>query len=267
MTQAVALTEAKRLQAAMGRWEVPCSIELQAGRGSDPWGVYKKYHRMWHHTVSTYRVGGSLTPVLWLVKVGRPDVIGPLCNGYIGYDRVFRIICMGEANHPGLGGPITIDGVRIPLNSARRPTFGIEVEGGLQTWEEIDRLGPDMLQVMGRADCALAEWSNRPLTSQMEHKTWAPTRKVDRKDFDAARVRGIALTRKWHAIEEDDMPLTDTDLAKIGAIVDAKIEAKAQDFKNWARLGANEAARQPDVGKGRTLGSRLDDIDSAIAAD
>jgi hypothetical protein len=33
----------------------------------------------------------------------------------------------------------------------------------------------------------------------MEHKTWAPTRKVDRKDFDGARVRGIALTKKWFA--------------------------------------------------------------------
>jgi hypothetical protein len=137
--------------------------------------------------------------LLWLVKAGRPDVIGPLANGYLGYDRVYRILCMGEANHPGLGGPIVIDGVRIPQNSARKPTWGIEVEGGYQTWEEIDKLGPDMLQTMGRLDCALAEWSRRPLTSQMEHKTWAPARKVDRKDFDVARTRGIALSRKWFA--------------------------------------------------------------------
>jgi hypothetical protein len=206
MSESQARAAAAELKTAMNVWGVTCSIELQSGRGTDPWGVYTKYHRMWHHTVSTYKVGGNLTPCLGIVKNGRPDVPGPLCNGYIGYDRIFRIICMGEANHPGLGGPITIDGVRIPENSARKPTFGIEVEGGLQTWEDIDDLGPDMLEVMGRADNALAEWSGRPLTSQMEHKTWAPTRKVDRKDFDGARVRGIALTRKWFALANPPPP-------------------------------------------------------------
>jgi hypothetical protein len=221
VTEAAARDRAADLKAAMNRWGVTCSVELMAGRGSDPWGVYTKYHRMWHHTVSTYWPGNNLTPVLGICKHGRSDVPGPLCNGYIGYDRVFRIICMGEANHPGLGGPITIDGVRIPENSARKPTFGIEVEGGLQTWEDIDDLGPDMLEVMGRADCALAEWSRRPLTSQLEHKTWAPTRKVDRKDFDAARQRGIALSQKWFNLTnpEDDMPLTDAEIAKIAEAV------------------------------------------------
>ena len=199
MTQAQAVDEAGRLKRILEAWGVRCSVELQAGRGTDPWGVYRKYHRMWHHTVSTFRVGGSLTPVLHLVKVGRPDVIGPLANGYLGYDLIYRLICMGEANHPGVGGPITIDGVTVPRNSARRPTWGTEVEGGVQSWEEIDRLGPDMLQTMGRADNALAEWSARPATSQMEHSTWATPigRKIDRLNFDRERVRGIALTRQW----------------------------------------------------------------------
>lgn len=217
MTQVQAEAAALALKATAEDWGVRTSVELQSGRGTDPWGVYTKYHRMWHHTVSTYVPGGNLTPCLWLVKVGRPDVVGPLCNGYIGYDRVFRIICMGEANHPGLGGPITIDGVRIPENSARKPTFGIEVEGGIQTWEDIDDKGPDMLEIMGRVDGALADWSRRPDTSQMEHKTWAPERKVDRKDFDADRDRGIALTRKWSAVHNSPAPhpLEDPDMALI----------------------------------------------------
>jgi hypothetical protein len=205
VTQSQAEAAAAGLKATMVKWGVKCSIELMSGRGTDPWGVYTKYHRMHHHTAATpYQPGGNLTPSLFICKFGRSDVTGPLCNGYGGYDLVYRIICMGEANHPGLGGPITIDGVSIPENSARKPTWGTEWEGGFQSWEEIDQLGPDMLQFMGRADCALAEWSRRPLTSQMEHKTWAPTRKVDRKDFDAARVRGIALSRKWFELAGDD---------------------------------------------------------------
>jgi hypothetical protein len=66
---------------------------------------------------------------------------------------------------------------------------------------------------------------------------------------------------------EDDMPLNDTDLAKIGKLIDDKLDAKAEDFKGWARLGVNAAARQPHTEDGRTLGGRLDDIDNAIAAD
>jgi hypothetical protein len=232
VTQEQAKASAARLKTAMLDWGVRCSIELRAGRGSDPWGVYTKYHRMHHHTAATpYKPGGNLTPSLFICKNGRSDVPGPLCNGYGGYDLVYRIICMGEANHPGLGGPITIDGVRIPQNSARKPTWGTEWEGGFQSWEEIDRLGPDMLQFMGRADCALAEWSNRPLTSQLEHKTWAPDRKVDRKDFDAARTRGIALTKKWFALGDDD----DMTPAECEAVV-RKVLNEGTGFgqANWA---------------------------------
>jgi hypothetical protein len=175
---------------------------------------------------------------------------------------------MGEANHPGLGGPITIDGVSIPKNSARKPTWGTEWEGGFQSWEEIDRLGPDMLQFMGRADNALAEWSRRPLTSQMEHKTWAPDRKVDRKDFDAERRRGIALTKKWHD-QGDDMFGTDDetrlkwlvkflrgnedDVAELGTSLDRHVKAvlekelstsgsvTRQKVRELAFLGAEDA--------------------------
>lgn len=191
MTFAAALADARDLKATMERHGVRCSIELVGGRGPDPWATPTKYLRMHHHTVSTFRPGGNMTPCLALVKAGRSDVPGPLCNGYGGYDLVYRIICMGLANHPGAGGPITIDGVRIPKDSARAPTWGTEWEGGLQAWESI----PGMLEFMGRADNALAEWTGRPLTSQLEHKTWAPTRKIDRKDF--TRDRGIALTRQW----------------------------------------------------------------------
>jgi hypothetical protein len=60
---------------------------------------------------------------------------------------------------------------------------------------------------------------------------------------------------------EEDMPLTDADIAKIEKMIDAK----AESFKDWARLGVNAAARQTDDSSGRTLGSRLDDIAEAVA--
>lgn len=217
MTYAQSLADARDLKAVMARWGVRCSIELQGGRGGDPWATPTKYLRMHHHTVSTYRPGGNMTPVLSLVKTGRPDVVGPLCNGYGGYDLVYRIITMGLANHPGAGGPIVIDGVRVPQDSARGPTWGTEWEGGIQTWETI----PGMLEFMGRADCALAEWSGRPLTSQLEHKTWAPDRKVDRKDF--TRSRGIALSRTW-AAHGGDTHMSAEDVEELKEHIDTKLE-------------------------------------------
>jgi hypothetical protein len=269
MTQTQALAEARDLKATMEAWGVRCSIELQAGRGSDPWAVPAKPLRMHHHTVSTFRVGGNLTPCLSLVKNGRPadNIPGPLCNGYGGYDLVYRIICMGLANHPGAGGPIRIDGVLVPADSARGPTWGTEFEGGLQTWEEIDRLGPDMLQFMGRADNALAEWSERPLTSQLEHKTWTD-RKVDRKDFPRDRSRSIALTKTWSThkpsdpgddemhLDEDDKTIVRNILKQeMPAIIDARVEAKLNEMlseggsvarvklRELAKLGADDAIK------------------------
>ena len=202
MTYAQCLADARDLKAAMEHHGVRCSIELVAGRGSDPWASVRKYLRMHHHTVSRYVPGGNMTPVLALCKTGRSDVPGPLCNGYGGYDLVYRIICMGLANHPGAGGPVTIDGVRIPADSARGPTWGTEWEGGLQEWATI----PGMNEFMGRADNALAEWSNRPLTSQLEHSTWT-TRKIDRLHMD--RADGIALTRRWAGQEGPELDATE----------------------------------------------------------
>lgn len=201
MTQAQCMAAAQELKRHMNAHGVRCSIELIPGRGTDPWALVKKYLRMHHHTASWYKgVGGPMTPTLSLVKKGRPDVIGPLANGYGGFDLIYRIICMGLANHSGLGGPITIDGVFVPEDSGRGPTWGTEWEGGFQDYETI----PGMMEFMGRADAALADWTRRPLTSQLEHSTWAPDRKIDRRKF--TRARGIALTQKWANVTSPTPP-------------------------------------------------------------
>lgn len=219
MSREQAYRDAEALKKHIEGVGVPCSIELRSGRGADPWASIRKSLRMHHHTASWYKgPKGNLTPTLYLCKNGRPEdnLPGPLCNGYGGYDGIYRIICMGEANHSGRGGPITIDGVHVPRDSARKPTWGTEWEGGYQDWEDINipRYPDGMLEFMGRVDVALAHWSGRPLTSQLEHSTWT-SRKIDRKNF--TREKGIALTTKWSkaspepgpepepTLEDDDM--------------------------------------------------------------
>lgn len=203
MSRATAMAEAKRLKAIMERHGVRCSIELQPGRpwSGDEW-LSRKFGIMNHHTAGSRK---GLTPSLALCKKGRTGIPGPLCNGYGGRDRVYRIITLGLANHPGQGGPLVVSGVRIPRDSARPSMWGTEWEhDGVTPWPA------EMREFMGRANAALLEWLGRPIAASIEHSTWAPTRKIDRNGYTA--TSGQAEIRKWKG--DDDMPLSSDDVRK-----------------------------------------------------
>lgn len=208
--QATALAEAKKLKAVMARHGVQASIELQVGRpwAGDDW--YSQKHALINHHTAGARTG--LTPSLALVKRGRgTDLPGPLCNGYGGRDFIYRIICMGLANHPGAGGPITLAGFTVPKDSARISTWGTEWEhDGVSPWPA------DMQSFMGRANAALVEYLDIPVARSIEHSTWAPRRKIDRYLYTAESGQreiktwagAVASTTKPKP--EDDVELDDT---------------------------------------------------------
>jgi hypothetical protein len=190
MSQAKALSEARRLQAIVQRFGVKCTIELKVGRpwAGDDWYSEKEV-LMNHHTAGP---SSGLTPSYAVCRNGRPGVPGPLCNGYGGRDLVFRIVTMGLANHPGAGGPLTVAGVTMPKDSARIASFGIEWEhNGVSDWPS------PMMEFMGRVGAAVLEWMGRPLLASIEHKTWAPERKIDRNDFSQSGSTGQALIKKY----------------------------------------------------------------------
>lgn len=213
-----ALEKARALKRVMLDHGVPeVSIELQAGRPTD-YGVFDALYvvdEMSHHTVS--RPGENRTPCLSLVKVGRSDLPGPLCNGYGGWDLCYRIITFGYANHPGEGGPLTVPGFSggsftIPKDSARRYAWGTEWEGGLAAadWDHVltnPRTGDKMTmrEFMGRSNAALREYHK--IAHHSEHSTWAPLRKIDRLGYDA-KLGTAELLR--YTGEEDDMPDRET---------------------------------------------------------
>jgi hypothetical protein len=163
--------------------------------GSDWWT--RKVVSMNHHTAGPMT---GLTPTLALVKRGRSDLPGPLANGYGGRDHVYRIITMGLANHPGEGGPITVAGFTIPRDSARISCWGTEWEhNGVDPWPG------DMRDFMTRSNAALLEWMDRPALASIEHKTWAPTRKIDRNRYDQDGRTGQVDVRMYLESLEDDM--------------------------------------------------------------
>lgn len=193
MSRATALTKARRLkEIVQGKYGVRTSIELMTGR-TGSWDNNAFIGDLGHHVVSR-RSQGS-TPFLWLVKQGRSDVPGPLSNGYLGFDEVFRIITFDYANHPGIGGPMTLPGGRIPENNGRPYLFGVEVEGGIT----LDDWPASFREVQARMFAGILEFLGRDERSHAEHGTWT-RRKVDRIYYynhlsEARREIAVALGR------------------------------------------------------------------------
>lgn len=202
MSFEAAQTAANRLREALLDHGVRAvSIELQQGSGGSGWGVAPFVRGLGHHIAS--RPSQGLTPGLALVKRGRSDLAGPLCNGYGGYDLVARIITMAWANHPGAGGPWSVPGWgTVPVDNGRPYIFGWEFEGGFEPYTD------EMHDFMARCGAGTLDWlGNAPLECWDEHKGWAGPRKPDRIGYTTASGRArIAAVRGTPKIEEiDDM--------------------------------------------------------------
>lgn len=211
-----ALKKARSMRDILLAHGVPeVSIELRQGRPSSygTWDALFTVAEMSHHTVSRY--GTNKTPCLALVKNGRSDLPGPLCNGYGGWDLCYRIITFGYANHPGSGGPKTVPALTagkftIPKDSARRYVWGTEFEGGLSKadWDKVltnPRNGKKMTyrEFMGRVNAALEEFLEIHEGAHLEHSTWT-SRKIDRLGYTQAS--GIAEKKKYKAKPKKEKP-------------------------------------------------------------
>lgn len=215
MTYNAAVARANSLRNVLLSYGVKAvTIELVEGRGGSGWSAENFVATMGHH-IATYRTQG-LTPGLKVVKFGRSDLPGPLCNGYGGFDEVARIICMGWANHPGQGGPYTVEAGTIPKDNGRPYLFGWEFEGGMV---ESD-FTPSYRVFMARCLAASLDWLNRTQYSHLEHKTWAPTRKVDRLGYTLAEARAEIVAQG----EQDMTPEQEATLNKLVA-VEAQLKA------------------------------------------
>ena len=216
-----ALSNARAMRTVMLDYGVPeVDISLLPGRPS-PFGVWNSgffVAEMSHHTVSRYSPR-NLTPILSVVRNGRPGLDGPLANGYGGWDLCYRIITFGYANHPGAGGPFTVPALHagrftIPKDSARRYAWGTEFEGGLNEadWDRVltnPRNGKKMTfrEFMGRANAALEVALEIHHEAHLEHSTWAPGRKPDRLHY--TRAKGIAEKTKYRKSTTEKLPVVD----------------------------------------------------------
>ena len=295
--RASAMSRARVMREILLDYGVPeVSIELVEGRptfGEDTWNACKPVALLSHH-IASRPTPTNPTPGLSLVTKGRSDLPGPLCNGTAGVDLVYRIKCMGWANHPGVGGPWTVHGpcgaYTIPEDVGRPYLWGTEYEGGFDnaTWDRMytnKRTGDEMTfrEFMGRANAGLAHaiWlinghGRHPSREDDlsgyhgEHKTWAPGRKPDRLDYTTES--GRAELRRYQ--QEDDMP-TPEELWNFpidpvgGAPDDPAIPAKRMLAQAHNRAkGARESARAAEKAAEHalTLAQKNRDALKALAA-
>jgi len=236
MSQSEAVARARQLREALLDYGVKkVSIELVKGRGSGGWSDTRFVGTLGHHIVSRRSQGN--TPFLNLVKVGRSDLPGPLANGYGGFDEVARIICMGWANHPGAGGPITVEAGTIPRNNGRPYLFGWEFEGGIdpKDWPESFRV------FMARCLAGTLAWLGRTERSHADHKDWAPTRKVDRLGYTLSVARNeianvLNETRRptmYLPLKRSEATLRKSDVAAIAYLLNAAYGTKLPGDGTW----------------------------------
>lgn len=295
----LAVERAQRIRAIMLAFGVPeVSIEIQAGRpsGGDIYNSLNPVSVISHH-IASMPSASNPTPGLSLVKRGRSDLPGPLANGTAGMDLVYRILTLGWANHPGYGGPWTVrsplGSFTIPKDNARPYAWGTEYEGGYTNavWDATytnKRTGARMTyrEFMGRCNAALtyAIWQEgissrgkaRLITPGLdlsgchgEHKSWAPSRKPDRKDYSTESGRNELrpfYTRTIYKQQEDDdvsaqdvwdhqIPIYDGDKGetKAARVVLSQTHNRAENARRVSRANAAETKALRSIIRGMAL--------------
>jgi hypothetical protein len=229
MPRKKALRRAKRVREVLLDYGVPeVRIHLNEGRptyGEDPWNACKPVAVMSHH-IASFPTVENPTPGLDLVQRGRSDLAGPLCNGTAGVDLIYRIVCLGWANHAGEGGPWVVRGpvgsYRIPKDVGRPYIWGTEYEGGYddRTWDRVyqnsrTKKKMDFREFMARANAGLVHaiweingkgkktsvWDNLSTYHGEHGMPWADGRKTDRRGYVSSPRRGRREIRSIERLE------------------------------------------------------------------
>src|SRR5262245_44502120 len=117
-----------------------------------------------HHTAGPAQSAGYTTPSLAICVRGRPDLPGPLCNWYLGYDNVAYVVASGRANHAGIP-----DGGNCRGMTGNTTAWGVEVEH-----PGTFPLAADRIDILARGVAAVIRGTATE-DKVVSHSEWAPS--------------------------------------------------------------------------------------------
>jgi N-acetylmuramoyl-L-alanine amidase len=172
-----------------------------------------------HWTAGPKNAKDKARPSLAVVTNGRPGIPGPLCNVYLGRDGTCVVVAAGRANHAGQGGFRGLVG-----NSA---AYGIEAEsGGDNDWTDAQK------RAYPRLIAALLHGLGRDASWACGHNEWAPTRKIDIRDWPMSAMRDQVA-----AILSGSEPAPDPTKEKIDVYAFAIYSAPGEGFAYFGGPG------------------------------
>lgn len=194
-----------------------------------------------HHTATPASRRGDL-PSLKILRDGRSDLPGPLCQVAGGRSGRVYVIAAGKANHGGPG-----DWKSVKSSSL---TVGIEMEhpGDGSSWN------PHQLRSFDLISVALLDMLGQKSDMYCGHREWAnpPGRKPDPRGVDLnlqrARLQAHLLNGPVRSsTEEDDMKLfvvTGPDGMDYSTDLHTARRFKSQENKNaWVNLAKSKGAK------------------------
>jgi hypothetical protein len=191
---------------------------------------------IWHHTATPR--SASDAAVRKLLAGGRTDLAGPLCHLGLERDGVYVVIAAGRANHAGYGEPWGNDSIGIEAYN----------EGTGEPWP------PAQVDAYRRGTAAICAHLALGVDRVRAHREVDPGRKVDPVGLDMRHERAEVqkiLTPPKPPPEDDDMPLTPTEIGAIAkAVWDRKVHFLGdemqpatlvmRDIATHARVGARQ---------------------------
>lgn len=235
----------------MAGWEA-----RQSRAGYDPQGI------VWHHTATG--PNWSNAKVRALLRDGRSDLGGPLCQLGLERDGTFVVVAAGRANHAGFGDPWGNDSIGIEAynNGTGEPWPAVQVEA-------YDR--------GTAAICAHLGWD--PMRKVRAHREVDPDRKIDPAGLDMDERRAAVAA----VLEDDDMALNADDKKwisdQLGIVAGARSAQDAADGKvrsevwRWSResvILARQIAKQDptvDIDEAAIAALVLEGLDPAAIAE
>ncbi len=152
--------------------------------------------QLFHHDAFSEAVSDARA--LEVLIGGRPDLRGPLQNGWIDSDSRVVLTAYGNANHAGWGEADVLERMRrglAPLGDARADSDRDSVVGNTHLWGWECRNAGDgvdvweQLDAMERAGAALADCNGWGAQRIAGHKEWT-ARKIDPRGIHMPTFRG-----------------------------------------------------------------------------